>query len=76
MHVSIQFDHSYFALHTRANLKQTHLMTTASTIKPVVLATPDQLRERIRQKSKLKGRQADDASRAEVVALIGARPVN
>ena len=40
----------------------------------VVLATPDQLRERIRQKSKLKGRQADDASRAEVVALIGARP--
>lgn len=53
-------------------------MTTASlaspTIKPVVLATPDQLRERIRQKSKLKGRQADDASRVEVVALIGARP--
>ncbi len=49
-------------------------MTTASPIKPVVLATPDQLRERIRQKSKLKGRQADDASRAEVVALIGARP--
>ena len=50
-------------------------MTTASPIKPVVLATPDQLRERIRQKSKLKGRQADDVSRAEVVALIGARPV-
>ena len=53
-------------------------MTTASlaspTIKPVVLATPDQLRERIRQKSKLKGRQADDISRSEVVALIGARP--
>ena len=50
-------------------------MTTASPIKPVVLATPDQLRERIRQKSKLKGRQADDLSRAEVLALIGARPV-
>ncbi len=50
-------------------------MTTASPIKPVVLATPDQLRERIRQKSKLKGRQADDMSRAEVLALIGARPV-
>jgi formate dehydrogenase beta subunit len=57
-------------------------MTTATinslTIKPVVLATPDQLRERIRQKSKLKGRQADDVSRAEVVALIekhfGPRP--
>jgi formate dehydrogenase beta subunit len=74
MHVSIQFDHSSFALHTRANLKQTDLMTTASQIKPVVLATPDQLRERIRQKSKLKGRQADDASRAEVITLIGARP--
>ena len=50
-------------------------MTTASPIKPVVLATPDQLRERIRQKSKLKGRQADDLSRAEVLALIGARPI-
>ncbi len=49
-------------------------MTTASLASPVVLATPDQLRERIRQKSKLKGRQADDMSRAEVVALIGARP--
>ncbi|MEN9982187.1 MAG: hypothetical protein RI918_156 [Pseudomonadota bacterium] len=53
-------------------------MTTASlaspSTKPVVLATPDQLRERIRQKSKLKGRQADDISRAEVVTLIGARP--
>jgi NADH:ubiquinone oxidoreductase subunit F (NADH-binding)/NADH:ubiquinone oxidoreductase subunit E len=53
-------------------------MTTASlaspTIKPVVLATPDQLRERIRQKSKLKGRQADDLSRSEVVTLLGARP--
>ncbi len=53
-------------------------MTTASNAAPVaksvVLATPDQLRERIRQKSKLKGRQADDISRAEVVTLIGARP--
>ncbi len=41
----------------------------------IVLATPDQLRERIRQKSKLKGRQADDLSRSEVVNLIGARPM-
>ena len=53
-------------------------MTTASIAAPVaksvVLATPDQLRERIRQKSKLKGRQADDLSRSEVVALIGVRP--
>ncbi len=43
-------------------------------VTPVLLATPDQLRERIRQKSKLKGRQADDASRREVVSLIGAKP--
>ena len=57
-------------------------MTTASiaspVVKPVVLATPDQLRERIRQKSKLKGRQADDVSRAEVRQLLekhlGQRP--
>ena len=40
----------------------------------VILATPDQLRDRIRQKSKLKGRQADEVSRSEVVALMGARP--
>ena len=45
-----------------------------NSVNSVVLATPDQLRERIRQKSKLKGRQADDISRAEVVALLGARP--
>jgi len=32
------------------------------------------MRERIRRKSKLKGRQADDASLDEVRALIGARP--
>ena len=42
--------------------------------KTVVLATPDQLRERIRQKSKLKGRQADDVSRREVVNLLGEKP--
>ena len=36
----------------------------------VVLATPDQLRERIRQKSKLKGRQADDVSVTEVRHLL------
>ena len=32
------------------------------------------MRERIRKKSKLKGRQADDASLAEVRALLGTRP--
>jgi formate dehydrogenase len=40
----------------------------------VPLATVDQLRERIRRKSKLKGRQADETSLEEVRALIGARP--
>jgi NADH:ubiquinone oxidoreductase subunit E len=40
----------------------------------VTLATVDQLRERIRRKSKLKGRQADDASLEEVRALVGPRP--
>ncbi len=43
-------------------------------MKAVAIATVDDMRERIRRKSKLKGRQADDASLAEVRALIGARP--
>ncbi len=45
-----------------------------SEVKAVAIATVDDMRERIRRKSKLKGRQADDASVAEVRALIGARP--
>jgi NADH:ubiquinone oxidoreductase subunit E len=45
-----------------------------NSVNTVVLATPDELRERIRQKSKLKGRQADDVSREEVRQLLGARP--
>jgi formate dehydrogenase len=40
----------------------------------VALATADEMRERIRRKSKLKGRQADDASLAQVRALLGAPP--
>ena len=40
----------------------------------VALATVDDMRERIRRKSKLKGRQADDTSVADVRALIGAAP--
>lgn len=40
----------------------------------VARATPDQLRERIRRKSRLKGRQADDASIAEVRTLLGPKP--
>ena len=43
-------------------------------IKTVAIATADEMRERIRRKSKLKGRQADDASIEQVRALIGVRP--
>ena len=43
-------------------------------IKAVAIATADDLRETIRRKSKLKGRQADDVSLAEVRQLIGAAP--
>jgi formate dehydrogenase beta subunit len=44
-------------------------------IKAVAIATLDDMRERIRQKSKLKGRQADDVSLSEVRALLGVKPV-
>jgi len=43
-------------------------------IPTVALGSVDDMRERIRKKSKLKGRQADDASLAEVRALLGTRP--
>ena len=43
-------------------------------IKAVAVATADDLRETIRRKSKLKGRQADDVSLVEVRHLIGAAP--
>jgi len=43
-------------------------------ITAVAVATADDLRETIRRKSKLKGRQADDASLAEVRQLIGDAP--
>ncbi len=43
-------------------------------IKPVTLGTVDDMRERIRRKSKLKGRQADDVSLLEVRALLGENP--
>ena len=45
-------------------------------VKAVAIATVDELRERIRRKSKLKGRQADDLSVDEVRALIGLKPAN
>ena len=40
-------------------------------VRAVAIATADDLRETIRRKSKLKGRQADDVSLAEVRRLIG-----
>ena len=40
-------------------------------VKAIAVATADDLRETIRRKSKLKGRQPDDASLAEVRQLIG-----
>ncbi|MBC7434511.1 MAG: NAD(P)H-dependent oxidoreductase subunit E [Bdellovibrionales bacterium] len=43
-------------------------------VKAVALATADDMRERIRKKSRLKGRQPDDVSLAEVRQLIGPRP--
>ena len=47
---------------------------TAVQVTGVALASLDDMRQRIRQKSKLKGRQADEASLDEVRALIGDRP--
>jgi formate dehydrogenase len=43
-------------------------------IQAVAVASVDDMRERIRRKSKLKGRQPDAQSLAEVVALIGPKP--
>jgi formate dehydrogenase beta subunit len=43
-------------------------------VQSVALASVDDMRERIRRKSRLKGRQADDASLLEVRTLIGERP--
>jgi formate dehydrogenase beta subunit len=43
-------------------------------VKAVVVASAEDLRARIRSKSKLKGRQADEASLTEIRALLGARP--
>jgi formate dehydrogenase len=40
----------------------------------VALASVDDMRQRIRSKSKLKGRQAEDSAVAEVRALLGAGP--
>ena len=55
-------------------------MNNSSSVAPspevaaVSLGTVDDMRERIRRKSKLKGRQADDVSLSEVRALVGLAP--
>ena len=45
-----------------------------SAVKAVAVATVDEMRLRIRQKSKLKGRQTDDASLEDVRRLLGPKP--
>jgi len=45
-------------------------------IQPVALASVEDMRNTIRRKSKLKGRQADEVSLLEVRGLIGERPVD
>jgi formate dehydrogenase beta subunit len=50
--------------------------TDLSATQSVALASVDDMRERIRQKSKLKGRQADDVSMDEVRALLGPKPAD
>ena len=45
-------------------------------VQAVAVASVADMRERIRRKSKLKGRQPDEQSLAEVVQLIGPRPHN
>ena len=42
----------------------------------VPLATPDDMRERIRRTSRLKGRQPEDAAMADVAQLLGPRPAD
>ena len=55
------------ALQANANVK--------ATAGPVVASfSADELRQRIKRKSKLKGRQADDASMVEVQHLLGPKP--
>lgn len=57
-----------------ATTRETTTKAAASTHTIVPLATADEMRERIRRKSKLKGRQPEEAALLEVRTLIGARP--
>ncbi|MGZ5236501.1 MAG: NADH-ubiquinone oxidoreductase-F iron-sulfur binding region domain-containing protein [Caldimonas sp.] len=49
-------------------------MVAMAAVPVVASVSADELRERIRRSGRLKGRQADDASLAEVGALLGERP--
>jgi formate dehydrogenase len=51
-----------------------NLSAQTSELPVVATLSVDDMRERIRRKSKLKGRQADDASLLEVRSLVGAAP--
>jgi len=54
----------------------THEPTALATIPVVASVSADELRQRIRKKSRLKGRQADEASRLEVRHVLGERPLD
>ena len=45
-----------------------------TTLPVVATVTADELRQRIKRKSRLKGREVDDAALAEVRALLGEKP--
>ena len=53
---------------------QTSKTSSLGAASTVALASVDDMRQRIRSKSKLKGRQVDDVALAEVRALLGAGP--
>ncbi|MFY3386082.1 NAD(P)H-dependent oxidoreductase subunit E [Paracidovorax sp. MALMAid1276] len=53
-----------------------HLAPEASSATVVAAVSVNDLRERIRRKSRLKGRQPEDAAMAEVAQLLGPRPAD
>ena len=52
----------------------TSLLPLPTSSHTVPLATPDAMRDQIRRKSRMKGRQPEDVAMAEVGGLLGARP--
>ena len=53
-----------------------HLAPEAPTATVVAAVSVNDMRERIRRKSRLKGRQPEDAAMAEVAQLLGPRPAS